>query len=336
MSSRIVRVGIIGAGNIVSSIHLPVLKCIEGIEVEWIADVMGNAAKAVAAQYRVKHSVDIRSPNEFPDCDVVLLATPLHARKEYLKELAKRKMPVLVEKPFTATLEEHLAIEAQFQATPLAVGHMRRGYQSMNTLRNLVRHAPFGTLRKVTYSEGARVRSGGANSNLDRPNAEGGGVLRDLGCHGADLINFVTGAVAVEKIKSTIRWDDDTDREAVANFILLIPETDDKLTPCPVDFKVTWLRDVDNYIALHFDNVTVSCSLKPDSQVKVSSKDRVSTATWSTTNQGARTVYQAFYLQWKTFLDSYLKGTKCRYDAKTVRLTTEVVQKLYVSGAKVC
>ena len=52
-ADRVLSVGMVGAGEIVSRIHLPVLSACEGIRIAYIADKNPEAAKSVAASYKI-------------------------------------------------------------------------------------------------------------------------------------------------------------------------------------------------------------------------------------------------------------------------------------------
>ena len=48
---RSVRVGLLGAGNVVESIHLPVLASLDGVTVAWVCDTDTARARALASTY---------------------------------------------------------------------------------------------------------------------------------------------------------------------------------------------------------------------------------------------------------------------------------------------
>jgi len=98
--SRVLSVGIVGAGEIVSRIHLPVLSACEGIRIAYIADKNPEAAQSVAGSYKVTAITVEDNLAMLPQTDVVLLAVPVTARLPYYELFAKRGTSVLAEKPF--------------------------------------------------------------------------------------------------------------------------------------------------------------------------------------------------------------------------------------------
>ena len=80
------KVGVIGSGNICSSVHLPLLSCFSDVHVEFIAD--RKNPEILAKTYNTK-SISLDKISSLPYCDIILIAIPVGARNEYLHELAK-------------------------------------------------------------------------------------------------------------------------------------------------------------------------------------------------------------------------------------------------------
>ena len=64
------NVGIIGAGNISSSVHLPLLSCMDEISINFIADRKNTST--LAKLYNTK-SILLNEQSSFPDCDIILI-----------------------------------------------------------------------------------------------------------------------------------------------------------------------------------------------------------------------------------------------------------------------
>ena len=62
------NVGVIGAGNISSSVHLPLLSCMDGINIEFIAD--RKDSKTLAKLYNTQ-SILLDDQICLPDCDII-------------------------------------------------------------------------------------------------------------------------------------------------------------------------------------------------------------------------------------------------------------------------
>src|SRR5262249_54776458 len=81
-----IRVGIVGAGEIVARGHLPVLVNLPEVEVAWIHDRDAARAAAVARAYRIPPAT-AASAADLPAADVVLLGIPYGARWSYYDAL---------------------------------------------------------------------------------------------------------------------------------------------------------------------------------------------------------------------------------------------------------
>ena len=98
------EIGIIGAGSISSTVHLPLLSCIENVSVKYIADTFDP--KDLAHAYNIQ-SIKITDITSLPNCDIAVLAIPVGVRKKYIQEFSKRKTAIFTEKPFAIDPETH-------------------------------------------------------------------------------------------------------------------------------------------------------------------------------------------------------------------------------------
>ena len=96
------KIGVVGAGRISSSVHLPLLSCIDTVNIEFIAD--RKYPKVLGNTYNTK-PVKIDKISSLPDCDIVLLALPVGVKEEYIREFAKRDSYIFAEKPFSVDLK---------------------------------------------------------------------------------------------------------------------------------------------------------------------------------------------------------------------------------------
>ena len=92
--------GIIGAGNVVSANHLPVLEAMPEVQISWITDKDNGRAARVAQAYGIADRDLAGGLDNFPKTDAVLMAIPFGVREPYYTALAQRGDAVYVEKPF--------------------------------------------------------------------------------------------------------------------------------------------------------------------------------------------------------------------------------------------
>jgi predicted dehydrogenase len=123
--SRPIRIGVIGAGIIAQSIHIPTLYR-GGFRVVQVCDLSPSRADEVSKRYGVKGTTVPEDIVNSPDIDAVLIATPGSHAELTLAALAAGKH-VLAEKPLALTLAEVDQIEAAARAADrvIQVGYMK-------------------------------------------------------------------------------------------------------------------------------------------------------------------------------------------------------------------
>ena len=153
-SLNAVSVGIVGAGEIVSRIHLPVLTACEGVRLAYVADRNPATAKLVAKTFATLAVTTSDRPEELPATDLVLLAVPVNARMPYYELFAKRGTAVLSEKPLATCLSDAERICQLYPDHSLACGFQRRSYATANLARLFVSQNWFGPLQSISVSGG--------------------------------------------------------------------------------------------------------------------------------------------------------------------------------------
>jgi predicted dehydrogenase len=328
-------VGVIGAGDIARKVHLPVLLSVADVRIKWIYDAAPERSQSVGQAFGIP-ALGPCEPAQLPDCDATLLAIPVGARAAYYDVLQRRPTGVLAEKPFAVSSEEHRALAMRFEPYRLACGYMRRFYSSTRVLKNLIRTKPFGPLRRLTVSEGNRS----AGSRVDRSYLDDarqsarGGILSELGCHSLDLALFITEARAYDIHACEFVFDGKVDRKISARWTL---NESEHLPGSGVvmDFCVSWLDRQANSIVLEFEHCTIWTSVSPDADVYMGEQPRPSTWTRLVPAvPAARTANQAFYLQWRSFLDGFKSRTESEISARSSLLSTALIQDLYAFGRR--
>lgn len=217
------KVGIVGAGNISTSAHLPSYQELKDIvEVAAIADIVPERAQAAAEKFGIPHSyasVEEMLANE-PELDYVDVCTWTAAHAPVAIAAAKAGKNILCEKPLAATLEQGLAIEkavkeAGVQFMLAVVTRYGAEQQKMVELRD---EGKFG---EIYYAKTSYVRRRGTPGGwfTDKELAGGGPVL-DIGVHAIDRTWYLMGrpkpiSVSAEtsyrigdyKTKGVSRWE---------------------------------------------------------------------------------------------------------------------------------
>lgn len=215
------RVGIVGAGNIATSAHLPsYMELKDMVEVVAIADIVPERAKDAAEKFGIPHyfaSVEELLANV--DVDYIDICTWTAAHAPVCIAAAKAGKHILCEKPLAANLEQGLAMEkavreagVQFMLAVVT----RYGAEAIKC-HELYEEGVFGEI----YAAKCRyVRRRGTPSGwfTDKELAGGGPVL-DIGVHAIDRTWYLMGrptpvSVSAEtsyrigdfQTKGVVRW----------------------------------------------------------------------------------------------------------------------------------
>jgi len=135
--------------------------------------------------------------------DFLVIATPNHLHLPTAKAALESGLPVLSDKPMTATLAEakRLAEVVSSAGRPYALTYTYTGYPLVREARARVAAGELGAVRKVVveYAQGWLAqpieRSGAkqAEWRVDPARAGAGGCIGDIGVHAFNLAEFVTG-----------------------------------------------------------------------------------------------------------------------------------------------
>ncbi len=327
---KALSVGVVGAGTIAREMHLAVLSCMPDVQVQWICDADADRARAVGDANGIRSFV-AGSPDNLPACDAVLLAIPVGARDSYFDAFADRGSAVLAEKPFAVSTKSHRALLDRFEPFRLGCGYLRRFYSSTRLLRHLVGTAPFGELKRIQVSEGSRFTASRVDSSYldDARLSASGGILSELGCHSLDVALFITGASAYEIRASEFAWDGLVDRKITASLRLMDSEYLPK-AGVQLDYCVSWLDRQANTIILEFEKSSVWTGVDPGAEVYMGTPQNPAESTRLVpVARAATTANQAFYMQWRSFLDGVLTNTESCISARSALLGTRLIEDLY-------
>ena len=179
------RVGIIGAGW-AGQTHAKFYRQHPWIEIAGWADIVpGKAAEAAAAADVPPGAVylDYREMLEKVDLDAISVATYNMGHREPTVDVLERGLPVLLEKPMAATLDDAKAIMRAAKETKgfLMVGFQPYFSSEQKAAREIVEA---GTLGGIYYGETvAHRRWGIPGGNFVRKASAGAGSLVDIGVY---------------------------------------------------------------------------------------------------------------------------------------------------------
>ncbi len=146
--------------------------------------------------------------------DFVVIATPNHLHLPVAVAALEAGIPVMSDKPATATYDEALTLAAAVLQSGLPYGltHTYAGYGMVREARAICASGQLGKIRKVAveYLQGWMTRPVEATGNKQAawradPAFNGpGGCIGDIGTHAFHLLEYVTG-LEVTGINATLR-----------------------------------------------------------------------------------------------------------------------------------
>jgi predicted dehydrogenase len=182
MNGKTLRVGLIGFGYAGKTFHAPLIRATPGL-------ALAGIASSDAAKVRAALGADLAvypSPEALiaaPALDMVVIASPNATHYELASKALAAGKHVVVDKPFTSTLDEaeRLAAQAKERGLLLSVFHNRRWDSTTRTAQKLLASGTLGTIR---YAAMHYDRFRPQPVARWKENAEaGGGLWMDLGPH---------------------------------------------------------------------------------------------------------------------------------------------------------
>ena len=146
--------------------------------------------------------------------DFVVITTPNHLHLPVARAAIEAGIPVMSDKPATATYQEALELESLVKKSGLPYGltHTYAGYQLVREARAMIAAGAIGAVRKVAveYMQGwltTPLEQSGhkqAEWRADPKRSGKGGSIGDIGTHAFHLVEYVSG-LKVEEMNATLR-----------------------------------------------------------------------------------------------------------------------------------
>lgn len=215
-----IRVGIIGAGNIAQSAHLPAYAKRDDVEVVALADWNLERAQEAAKKFGVPHaysSVDELLAHE--DVDYIDICVWNRSHCDVAVKAARAGKAILCEKPMAYSLEHALIMKEEIEKAnvPFMLAVPTRYSEQAQLLAKMVEE---GRLGDIYYAKTAAVRRRGTPIGwFTDSEKSGGGPVIDIGVHCIDRTWYLMGrpkpvrvsamtssAIGDFKTKGVVRW----------------------------------------------------------------------------------------------------------------------------------
>jgi predicted dehydrogenase len=207
---RKLQVGLIGAGGVSRSIHVPGLKLCPEVRIAAVADPDQDAAQTLA---EAAGGANIHKSYEDllarPEIDAVVVATPNYKHHEIVLASLGAGKHVLCEKPLALSAAEARQMADQGRASGLV--HMTaftyRYTPALQYMTALVRAGELGNIRTIRAAYLMALSKHLLGWRSTRAQA-GSGVLADIGSHLVHMVQFLAGDLT-ELTASKRRFRDD-------------------------------------------------------------------------------------------------------------------------------
>ena len=177
-----IEVGLIGYGLAGRAFHAPVIRAVPGLRLAAIVQRSGNEAAENYPDVRIVRSVD--ELLAIPGIRLVVIATPNDTHFDFAKACLAAGKDVVVDKPFTTTIEEAQALVAfaKQKERLLTVYQNRRYDGDFQAIRKLVAEGTLGRILRfeTTYDRYRPHLKPGAWRETTRA---GSGILYDIAPH---------------------------------------------------------------------------------------------------------------------------------------------------------
>ena len=147
----VLRTAVVGAGIVSENNHLPAVSRNPRTRLVAVCDRDEEAVREAVREYGGRAYADAESMLAEESLDWVHVATPVQSHLSLARAAVERGVPVTVQKPATATRDEHAELQrlAEANGVPVSVVHNWLFYPVVRDLRRRVAGGEFGEVRAV-------------------------------------------------------------------------------------------------------------------------------------------------------------------------------------------
>lgn len=191
-----IRIGLLGAGGIARSRHLPVCASLDEVEIAAVFDVNQSTARSAAVDFDIPDVyADYRQLLKRTDIDAVIITTPNVYHAPIAMDAMSAGKHVLCEKPMASTLQmaQEMVRVQQETNRVLMIALNNRFRPQTQWMRELIDNNELGTVYHVKTGWMRRAGIPGWGGWFTTKETSGGGPLIDLGVHMLDLALWLMG-----------------------------------------------------------------------------------------------------------------------------------------------
>ena len=324
------KIGLIGLGEIVNSVHLPILLNLPSCEIDWFFDTNMEASIRVKKNYKLKSVVIFDDIKSATYVDILVVCIPVGVRLAVLNQLSFTPKVIFFEKPAAFNLENFREINAYLSEKNIIgyVGMQRRFYKGTNTLKNIIDTNCFGSPKKIIFSEGTIMRGFGLQSSTYRSNynISKGGVLLETGSHLLDQFEYIFNGCnkTIKKVEFQKNEQIDLDVKVLGDCI------NSKWNyQCVFEIELSWIKEINNRIVIEYDSFNISLSHSVNGKLQVESNNKKILELVNGNFNYPNTAYDAYSMEWIHILRSIEEKDNSILNYSAVESSIKFINKIY-------
>lgn len=194
MNENMVRLGLIGIGEVMQLRHVPSLEAERRVSVVALADIDADRARRTARRFNADWTQDWSQLVSRNDVDAVLIATPHHLHADVAVAAAEAGKHVLCEKPMASTVADcdRMIAAAEKAGVRLMIAENYLYEPSLQQMKQFIEQGMIGDPTLARFMQ-AGMGPGGGPWRYQA--VSGGGCLLDPGVHMASLARYFLGPV---------------------------------------------------------------------------------------------------------------------------------------------
>ena len=341
-----IKVGVIGCGNIANSAHIPAYLKNSDVEIAYFCDIIPQRAEKAVKDYGCGKAVtDYQVILDDPTVDAVSVCTPNKMHSIITIAALKAGKHVLCEKPAARTYAEAEEMQKTAQETGkiLNIGVVNRFNDAVNKIRTLIQSGELGDVFHVYVSFRSQRSIPGLGGDFTNSAVSGGGVLIDWGVHFFDLILYILGnaklvnltcdaysemAKDMKSYKYKSMWAEDTsDVENGTNDVEDLITGYIRTDKASISFNGAWAQNI-NQNEMFIDFLGDKCGAR----LTYGGKFEIYDGATLETIQPEYDIPQMHAEEDKAFIESLYTGEKTRSHIDNVLESAKLLDALYQSS----
>tara|TARA_B110000008_G_scaffold254698_1_gene270809 strand:+ start:5532 stop:6500 length:969 start_codon:yes stop_codon:yes gene_type:complete len=319
-----IKIGIIGLGNVAWNVHLPILLSRKDIKISWICDTKIDKKKIIEKK-NIPYFNNLDSAIELNNCDIALITVPYYERKKIFDKIKNNVKGIFFEKPFALNLNEHNYFSNNFNNYALTIGFQRRHMGIVKTIKNIIESNLFGPLSEIDINFGdIHYKFDGFRADK---NKAGGGIFFETGSHWIDTVLFTSKAIDIKDFSVKKISEDYLDVDSSGFFKI----NNENKSEIKCKFHITSLKNTSNKITYKFKNCSIDLFLFDDnSNLIVHNKDSSvfiiknnEFHDFPNTSLGVGASY------WSEFINSFKDKKESEISINNFLLTSKIMQFFY-------